>query len=705
MKLTRQLALVSLGTLILPWAALQSLQIFDDLLREGQTAALQATARAIAARLGADDALLNNTGLGDAPAVHANQELYLHTLPAPPVVDGDAADWSTFKLAPLTLSSAAGPAVSLRLGRHNQSLYALVDVADPNRQFHRESSPQLASGDHLVLYGGEPRPRYYVLRAPLPGPIAAYYRDDAGLPQQDYRIRGHWRETDQGYRVELRLPASWATGALGIAAVDKQADQITQTGTLGDLATLVGGLDPGVLPAANGQVVAPSKPLQQALQAFATDKLRVTVLDRHQWQRAQAGQIDTNAAGQTTPWLLRWLDPRPTLPPWQDYPSGRWAEPGDDLGSAQWYRAGNADIARVRVPLYRNWPDAGALESQRTGTVVVEQRISPWRMIDNRAGVRLLTYTLGAGAVLLALLIGYAVWLSLRIRRLSQAAQRATRDREALNLSLERWPRYRLLDEVSELSEHYRALLTQVRAHTDYLKTLTSKLAHELRTPLAVVNSSLDNLTHGGDPAPYIDRARQGTQRLSRLVSAMTEASRVEASISNAETEDIDITQLVTDMCAAYNDAYPDHSFICEIAPAPTGSYRNAVAPELLVQLLDKLVDNAASFSPPEAPIALHLSRQGVDEPYLALSVSNQGPPLPAELEGQLFNSLTSKRTQASGDQLHLGLGLFIVDLIARFHQGSVRAENQAGGVIFTLSLPVNAPALSAHRTESVQGG
>ncbi|WP_020208360.1 ATP-binding protein [Gilvimarinus chinensis] len=714
MKLTRQLALVSLAALILPWAALQSLFIFDTLLREGQSAALQATANAVAARLGGDNQLLERAGLGAGTATDASHELYLHSLPAPPQLDGSAADWSTYPLAPLELTSTNGPEVTFSAGQYGDKLYLLLQVADATRQFHRQSDTQLATGDHIALFIGnqqEGSARYYAIRAQLPGEVQALYRDSAGLAQRDYRIRGVWRETEQGYAVELTLPADWSQQYFALSAVDKSATQIHHTGTLGDIATMVGGPDPGVLPDTYGRLISHSPALNKALNAFSNNNLRLSVLDKHGWLRGQSGELTATASAQATPWYVRILNPRRTLPPWQDARSGQW--PNVNEMHTHWYHQGSADIAQVSAPLYRDWPDAGAVESQKAGLVIVEQRINPWRMIDNRAALNLLGLTLGAGALLLALLIGYALWLSLRIRRLSRAALMVGDNRDALSQTLKHWPRYRVNDEVAELAGHYRRLLEQVRAHTDYLKTLTSKLAHELRTPLAVVNSSLDNLQHtqeqphSASQAPYIERARQGTLRLSRLVSAMTEASRMETSIASAEREEIHLDQLLRDMSAAYRDAYPLYRFECEIQPVNDGggqesAYKNAVAPELLVQLLDKLIDNAVSFSPREAPITLSLSRIYAEagEPQLLLSVHNQGPPLPAELEGQLFNSLTSSRPQSGDKQLHLGLGLYIVDLIARYHEARIWAENTHEGVAFHLLLPIKSPELIAQRKE-----
>jgi signal transduction histidine kinase len=112
-------------------------------------------------------------------------------------------------------------------------------------------------------------------------------------------------------------------------------------------------------------------------------------------------------------------------------------------------------------------------------------------------------------------------------------------------------------------------------------------------------------------------------------------------------------------------------------------------APDLIMQLLDKLVDNAVDFSPPGATIILRLAL----ESHLAvLEVDNPGPPIAAEAHGRLFESLWQSRGGGGGDsdsRPHFGLGLYIVRLIAEFHAGSASAENLPGdtGARFTVRL------------------
>jgi K+-sensing histidine kinase KdpD len=108
---------------------------------------------------------------------------------------------------------------------------------------------------------------------------------------------------------------------------------------------------------------------------------------------------------------------------------------------------------------------------------------------------------------------------------------------------------------------------------------------------------------------------------------------------------------------------------------------------ELIAQLLDKLVENAASFSPPASRIDIELMETSGE---LVLSVRNRGPTLPAKMRRELFDSLVSIRDRGEDKEPHLGLGLHIVALIAKFHGGSAEAEDLSdlSGVVFRVRLP-----------------
>ncbi len=106
-----------------------------------------------------------------------------------------------------------------------------------------------------------------------------------------------------------------------------------------------------------------------------------------------------------------------------------------------------------------------------------------------------------------------------------------------------------------------------------------------------------------------------------------------------------------------------------------------------MVQLLDKLIENAVDFCPPKGTITIRLER--VQACY-SLKVANDGPLIPEALMGRLFESLFEQR-QGGDDRPHFGLGLYIVRLVAEFHGGGAVAANRddGSGVVFTITLPL----------------
>jgi len=238
-------------------------------------------------------------------------------------------------------------------------------------------------------------------------------------------------------------------------------------------------------------------------------------------------------------------------------------------------------------------------------------------------------------------------------------------------------------DEVGDLSRSFSHVLRQLGEYNDYLRSLASKLSHELRTPLAIVTSSLENLEHeplNSASADYAARAKGGADRLRRILTAMSEASRVEELMQHAEPEEFDLCKVLESTAAAYRDVYPKRTF--EL----TGNVDDAVtqgSPELLIQMLDKLVDNAVDFSGEHDVITIGLS---AEDSSLLLTISNPGPKLPEQMRSQLFDSMVSVRPGA-GDK-HLGLGLYIAKLIAEGHGGKIQADNTDVGVRFTVTLP-----------------
>lgn len=741
-SLRTQLFLVSLLTLSLPWAGCQYIQEMEASLRHGQTDAMQATAKAVAARLASEPNLWQPL---DHPHTSAAQHLYAHPLPSAGIVDGYNDEWEGLEFTPRVFQSSRNQQFSAQVlaGIHQQTLYLLIRVNDPKLHYHHPSRATLASGDHIIVRTAATD---YIVATSAPGGIEVKYKDANNQRQREHRVRGQWVEHQQGYQVELSLPLDMVQPIFELGIVDHlvqdaptidpiTGNPVSQSWPVDLIGTIEQPTDTyqpihlnpsniaQQLSAAKGQLISPLAPLQAATQVFTREGIRLRILDQQGWLVASSGSLrSAQVQAQQPPWWLRalyelaltdnsWPTPHDStrdgfIEPIATTDSGKNNHLGrspTSIPAHQWYQDGRRQLGRSSAVIEVNNEATDRSISQypepvAVGTVLVEQTSDRVLALTNSAFTRLFLFTTGATLLATFGLVGYASWLSWRIRRINRAATAAVNTDGHIGELESVWPQYEWQDELGELSGNYQHLLQRLQGYTDYLRTLTSKLSHELRTPLAIVRSSLDNLSHSQldkQALTYTARAADGAERLSRLISAMSEASRVEHSIQQADKEWFALDDMCQQLTAAYADTFTHHSFNCVIKPA---DYQLWGAPDLLVQLLDKLVDNATDFCPAGGCITLELlrhSRKSGDS--LTLHLSNQGPLLPEHLQDQLFDSLVSIRSKTpssaptTNSDTHMGLGLYIVKLIAQYHRGRVYARNldDDSGVRFSLQLPI----------------
>jgi signal transduction histidine kinase len=306
--------------------------------------------------------------------------------------------------------------------------------------------------------------------------------------------------------------------------------------------------------------------------------------------------------------------------------------------------------------------------------VLVEETTNDVLALRNRAFEKLFAALIIVFVGGIAALLMFATRLSLRIRRLRDEAENAID------------PNGRVLgtvggsdagDELGDLSRSFADILRRLQQYTGYLETLAGRLSHELRTPVAVVRSSLDNLKQvelPDDARIYLQRAEQGLTRLTAIFVRMSEATRLEQSLASVERERFNLKEVVQGCVGGYRLAHPDRRFVFDEGP---GAFPVHGAPDLVAQMLDKLAANAVEFSAPGSTIRFELQREGSQA---RLSVLNEGPPLPADMQGRLFESMVSVRGKQAGEEPHLGLGLYIVRLVAEFHGARASARNREDG-------------------------
>ena len=667
MSLRLKLLLVALSTLTLPWAGWQFVRQTEAVLRQGQEQTLLASASTLARAL---DVL----GV-DAPQPDAS--LYVHERVAVMHIDGYADDWQTFRPYAQTFAADGNNAkLQVMLAEDPQWLYLFTQVRDATRQRVDARDFTAARSDHLDLVlvrAGKSR-RYRIASA-APGSFdAPAVEGDGAFPD---RLTGEWQEDGSGYSIELRIARADAPDHM---AFDVHDSAVADTPPTTPMALL------GYNPIS-----------ARTLAKLAPDHVRVRMVSADGWLVAAGGSLDLDApTTEDQGWLAGFIYRNLLAPDSTEGASSPRTvnafgaiDPrlqGDDLWQALsgvpatgWRATDNGGVLLVAaVPLRSHDALRGAL--------VLEQANPALPILANRALSSLLGASLLALLVTAALLLLFGGLLSWRIRRLRNATERATRAGGRLAGPL---PLADSSDELGDLARSFGRLFDEVGSYTDYLQTLASKLSHELNTPLAIVKSSLDNLDHHNLPAdaqPYLDRARDGAGRLGTIVRAMSESSRVERAIASADAEDFDLRALVAGCAEGFRGLAGSREIRTEL-PSATLPFHGA--PDLIAQALDKLFDNARSFSAEDGWIRIALDS---DASGTVLRMANSGPLLPNAMQDRLFDSLVSLRERSArgaGETPHLGLGLHVVRLVAELHNGRASARNldDGSGVEFTLHL------------------
>jgi dedicated sortase system histidine kinase len=669
-----QLLIVALSTLILPWAGCQYARELENALRVSQETALESTADTIALALSAQPARVFH-GSGDSrPYAEEQGDLYVFALRSPPLLDGYREDWGV-AADPKRLPSPDGYGVRLQAGSTDRYLFLYVEVDEPHfvaEPAHPDVDKDRFDRVDVTLEQPDGSLESYFFATGAPGLIEAQkmaiQNDGTARVATEPRIQAYWLEAAGGYHLEARVPLALVGSRLWVEAREASG---SKAGFAADSAE-------------GGRLFMATSGLGELLATFIRNGTRASVVDANGLKLGTAGALTTAGLDTDTggTWYRRFVTVDSSSWPAQASLPDRITAKSITTAlagrpAAEWLRAGGgAEDLRLlaAAPI--------AVDGRTRGAVVLEQSGDQLLDLRDRALAHLFDLTLLATALAVVFAFSLATFISLRIGRLRSAADSAVDHDGRVRLAM---PESGSADEIGALARAFERLLARLDEHARYLRTLGGKLSHELRTPLTIVRSSLDNLESEGvrgDQRGYLTRAREGTVRLQSILSALGAASRVEESIQQAERVSFDLAELARAAVAGYRDAFPDVRFVLD---APTDGCLLFGAPELIAQMLDKLVENAVDFTPPRGTITVKLVR--ADGSY-ELSVENDGPSIPDAMLGRLFESLFEHRP-GSDDKPHFGLGLYIVRLIAEFHDGKARAVNRpdGNGAAFRVSL------------------
>lgn len=359
--------------------------------------------------------------------------------------------------------------------------------------------------------------------------------------------------------------------------------------------------------------------------------------------------------------------------------------PPDNTGGIQWTLRADSQqtrvAAEVRIP-----PDgaAGNPQAPLWHTLIWERTVS--RLSEDANSSLGNSLGLVMAVTLLLLLTGllWATWITRRLLRLKtgmeQSLSAETRYQQPFQADQSG-------DEIGSISRSFASLLEDLRAYAAYKESFVAKLTHECRTPVSIIRSSLGLMQQSNsaeEQSVYRERAEAACTRLSRLIQAMGEVTRLERLIEQYDKERVPLRRVLEPLGEHLANLAAPRPVCCQL---PQHEVWIQGQPDLIIQALEKLWDNALSFTPPNGRMSLSLS---VSEHHATLSVFNEGPALPETEQESLFEPYQSQREGNSDpDTLHLGLGLSIVRMVAAFHGAEASLRNVEDGVEASLIFPL----------------
>lgn len=712
----------------IPYLGYQYVGELETYLRIGQEQTMVGTARAVA------------TALHERPVIFTEQsalvntvkpgtDLYAHPIKYPIQLDGQLTDWGDYQAQFMHYGQAhiieQQPGqdydpTSLRfthmVGQYGRYLYVVFDVLDDEVIFRDENALRIDRNDFLqiAMINATGQFQRYVVAPYQSGWVNAYLLDNSEetfVPLKlETRIQGQWLQSSNGYHIEMRIPLNMLASNIAFAITDVD-DRITRQHEL-----TIGTANP-MQSDALGTVLIPSPEIEQILQGLQYANARVWVVDKHKRVLARSGDIQSAQGLDVTDKydnansrfstvasstkeesshilsrIVTHIESNWLLPLYYTILSKPPSSFVDDLADAYQLVGSDIDKALTGKPetLWRVSSDKQAVilsaahpifvAGEVMGAVVVEQTTNGIRTLRNRALEEQFHFFLSVLVLGTLALFIFASRISSRVRRLRNDTEQAI---DAQGKIIGSIPKQTAGDEIGDLGRSFAQVLDRLAQYNHYLENMASRLSHELRTPVAIVNSSLENLaisnTTNHHDNVFIHRAQDGIKRLSLILNNMSEATRLEHTLKSSEPEPVNVVSLCDNVLENMRMTSQRHFVLDNQIDSDTTLQG---APELFAQMLDKVLSNAVDFAHADSDIRLALTQQ---TNTLSLSITNTGPLLPEGMQSQLKESMVSVRNN-DDQQVHLGLGLYIANMLALYHGGQMRIDNtpENDGVVVT---------------------
>ncbi len=392
--------------------------------------------------------------------------------------------------------------------------------------------------------------------------------------------------------------------------------------------------------------------------------------------------------------LLRWLSGRKNLELYEehldqkasDYPEAVAALTGGVTMAERASSNGDAaTMLSVAVPVTRYKKVMGAL------MVTTDSRRVDAALLDVRVDILMVSGIALAISVLLSLYLAASIARPLRL--LSRAADRV---RSSVGRSLSIPDLSGRNDEIGDLSNALRDMTTALWARMDAIERFAADVSHEIKNPLGSLRSAVETAARIDDPEQQkrlMAIILDDVQRLNRLITDISDASRLDAELSRAEHQTVDLGGLIATLADVYRTTGEERGgpdIALDIRADPR-HLRVSGLEDRLVQVFRNLIANAISFSPPDGVLRLVLGRDG---DRVEVTVDDDGPGLPPGKEEAIFSRFYSERPAGEKFGTHSGLGLSISRQIVEALGGRIDAANRhaadgrVAGARFRVRLP-----------------
>ncbi|AOG06619.1 sensor histidine kinase [Bosea sp. RAC05] len=351
-------------------------------------------------------------------------------------------------------------------------------------------------------------------------------------------------------------------------------------------------------------------------------------------------------------------------------------------------------IVSVAVPVQRFRTVKGVLLLSTQGgdidAVIVSERYAIFQVFAISAAVMILLSVLLAGTI------------AEPIRKLADAAQRVRRGVKSREQIPDFSGRH---DEIGHLSGSLRDMTKALYSRIEAIESFAADVAHELKNPLTSLRSAVETLPRAKSEESrgrLLAVIQHDVRRLDRLISDISDASRLDAELARNDAGPVDLGQILETVVSAQNETRREGQPMIELVserrgqrPGGRDGFIVLGHDSRLGQVIVNLIDNARSFSPPDRPVRVMLSRVG-DE--VLVTVEDGGPGIEPHALERIFERFYTDRPNEGFGQ-NSGLGLSISRQIVEAHRGTIRAENRLGpagadgvqprlGARFTVSLP-----------------